>query len=163
MTKYYFAYGSNLDPDQMERRCPDAEPFRCAFLPDHALAFGGHSPHWEGSPATVIPEEGRRVPGLLYQLPYREIRVLDHFEGHPVRYERREKTVSDDNDVERTAQVYVKDLDGNLGTPPEEYLNVLRRAYRDLGFDDGTLEAALHLGGADPTGDQLGASDSAVS
>jgi len=151
MTLYYFAYGSNLDPEQMEERCPEAEPFGPAFLPGHALAFGGHSPHWEGAPATVIREKGRRVPGLLYELPYREIRVLDHFEGHPVRYERREKRVVEPGDVERTAQVYVKDLDGNFAEPPEEYLAVLREGYRELGFDNGALEAALHLARSDPS------------
>lgn len=163
MTLYYFAYGSNLDPEQIKRRCPDAEPFRLAVLHDHALAFGGHSPHWEGSPATVIREEGRAVPGMLYELPYREIRVLDQYEGHPVRYERREKTVVDDSDRQHTAQVYVKDLDGNFGTPPEDYLEVLREAYRELGFDEGRLEAALHLGGAEEPSSQLADSDSAPS
>lgn len=146
MTLYYFAFGSNLDPEQMERRCPDAEPLDRAYLDDHALAFGGHSPHWEGSPATVIQEKNHVVPGLLYELPYRELRVLDHFEGHPVRYERREKTVRTEDGDEREAFVYVKDLDGNFGTPPEAYLRVLKESYRELGFDEEALEAALHLG-----------------
>ena len=39
----YFAYGSNLDPTQMRRRCPTSAPAGPATLDGWRLAFGGHS------------------------------------------------------------------------------------------------------------------------
>jgi hypothetical protein len=35
----YFAYGSNMDPDQMMERCPDAKLNGLGYLPDHILCF----------------------------------------------------------------------------------------------------------------------------
>lgn len=147
MTLYYFAYGSNLDGAQMQERCPGAEPAGIAHLHDHTLAFGGHSPHWDGSPATVVERKGVHVPGGLYRISFEELRVLDHYEGHPVRYERYEKRVVEPAGDHREAHVYVKEVDGNFGTPPESYISVLREAYRELGFDQSHLERALELGG----------------
>ncbi|MFB6373167.1 MAG: gamma-glutamylcyclotransferase family protein [Bradymonadaceae bacterium] len=144
---YYFAYGSNLDVSQMTDRCPEAEPVGTALLRDHTLAFGGHSPNWEGAPATVVPDEEADVPGLVYEVSYDEIRVLDHYEGHPVRYERRlESVFHRDEGTTRKAQIYIKEVDGPLGHPPASYLSVLKEAYETLGFDLEILERALALG-----------------
>jgi hypothetical protein len=35
----YFAYGSNMNWQQMQDRCPSARFFGVALLPDHKLAF----------------------------------------------------------------------------------------------------------------------------
>lgn len=146
---YYFAYGSNLDTDQMAERCPGADLVGKALLPDYTLVFGGHSPNWDGAPATVVDDQQVDVPGLLYRIDYREIRLLDKFEGHPVRYERCAEQVLPEDGGTREAQVYIKQLDGNYGHPPENYLSVLDEAYRELGFDRDVLERALSLGAED--------------
>ncbi|MFC1854127.1 gamma-glutamylcyclotransferase family protein [candidate division CSSED10-310 bacterium] len=39
----YFAYGSNLDQEQMQERCSDAVVKSRGYLADYALAFGGQS------------------------------------------------------------------------------------------------------------------------
>lgn len=147
MSVYYFAYGSNLDASQMKERCPSAEPAGTAVLDDHHLAFAGHSPHWDGAPATIVSRQGAEVPGRLYEISFEELRILDHFEGHPVRYERREKLVAAETEPEEhRAHLYVKDVDGNYGIPPDSYLSVLQEAYRELGFDTSVLERAVKLG-----------------
>ena len=65
----YFAYGSNLDPARMRRRCATATPVGPAMLGGWRLAFGGHSRAWGGPVATLVkaPDEG--VDGLLHALP----------------------------------------------------------------------------------------------
>ncbi len=143
---YYFAYGSNLDTDQMAERCPQADPVGKALLPDHTLAFGGHSPNWDGAPATVAGDPQVDVPGLLYEMDYAEIRLLDNYEGHPVRYERRSMPVLREDGELQDAHVYIKEVDEEFGLPPKRYLNVLHDAYRELGFDREILERALTLG-----------------
>ncbi len=37
--KLYFAYGSNINLDQMAQRCPEAEVVGPVTLPDHELLF----------------------------------------------------------------------------------------------------------------------------
>jgi cation transport regulator ChaC len=147
MNHLYFAYGSNLDRDQMQDRCPESETLRIAHLHGYRLAFGGHSPNWEGAPATVVPEEDFSVPGLLYRITIDELEVLDTYEGHPVRYERQIEPVVDEHGTRHEAQVYIKELDeGDFERPPGEYLDVLKEAYEELGFETTRLERAARLG-----------------
>ena len=42
----YFAYGSNLDPEQMASRCPSARVAFLARLADHRLDFTYFSTRW---------------------------------------------------------------------------------------------------------------------
>jgi gamma-glutamylcyclotransferase len=142
----YFAYGSNLDGRQMRARCTGAEAEATAILPNHALAFGGFSHRWGGAVATIVPSRGAEVEGLLYRLPPTELLTLDRYEGCPVAYRRLAKMVTDEHGRRRRAQVYVQ-LHGGLGlwAPPPKYTQVIRRAYRRLGFDTGRLAAALEV------------------
>lgn len=146
MEIYYFAYGSNLDADHLRERVPAAEPAGTARLEGYRLAFGGYSPHWDGPPATIVPAEGDSVAGRLYRMDRQETYILDYYEGHPVRYERRRERVRSPETGETSAQVYVKDVDGDFRTPPDVYLGILREAYHELGFDPEDLDRALALG-----------------
>jgi cation transport regulator ChaC len=140
---YYFAYGSNLDRDQMSSRCPKARPADVAYLDGFQIAFGGHSPRWEGPPATIIEKPDATVPGLLYEISWRELEILDNYEGHPDRYVRHEMEVVDRYGNMEVAQVYIKTIEPPGLVPPADYLAVIRQAYRQLGFDLDPLEAAV--------------------
>lgn len=58
----YFAYGSNINLDQMRYRCPDATVYGQAVLDNYDLRFRG------SGVATVEPKEGACVYGLLWEL-----------------------------------------------------------------------------------------------
>lgn len=132
----YFAYGSNLDDDQMRARCAGARVVTRAVLPNYALAFGGFSHRWGGAVASVVRAKGARVEGLLYALGDVDLRALDRFEGHPFAYERVVKMVLDAHGRRRRATTYLQPEDGfEAWTPPQGYFNVLWRAYGRLGFD----------------------------
>ena len=142
----YFAYGSNLDGRQMRARCASAEAEARAFLPNHALAFGGFSRRWGGAVATIVPARGAQVEGLLYRLPPTELSTLDRYEGCPIAYHRLAKMVTDEHGRRRRAEVYVQPSGGlALWAPPAGYARVIRRAYRQLGFDTGRLAVALEV------------------
>ena len=145
-TTLYFAYGSNLDPAQMRRRCPGARPVRRAYLEGYRLAFAGHSRTWGGAVATLVRNRDARTWGLLYELPEPELLVLDRYEGHPWAYRRKRLLVTQDDGRRRRAYVYVLPAEGTAAPAPG-YLQVLRGAYGRLGFDLGTLAAAA-AGGA---------------
>lgn len=78
----YFAYGSNLCPTQMTRRCPSARVRGRACLHDHQLTFPRRSTRWQGQGvAGLLPASGETVHGVVYQLAEDDLHTLDRFEG----------------------------------------------------------------------------------
>lgn len=77
----YFAYGSNLDAEQMEQRCPSARVRFTAELPDHRLGFTYFSRRWRGGAADLLPEQGSSIWGVVYELACAELPLLDGFEA----------------------------------------------------------------------------------
>ena len=51
--RYYFAYGSNMNLEQMKYRCPAAEVVENVRLENYRLAFRGRAPG--NGVATVLP------------------------------------------------------------------------------------------------------------
>jgi hypothetical protein len=89
-SRYYFAYGSNMDARRMARRGLAVVSARSAFLPDHALRFNKRASNLpRHAYANVMPQPGARVEGVLYELTDEaEIGKMDPFEGTPIRYRR---------------------------------------------------------------------------
>jgi hypothetical protein len=77
----YFAYGSNLDAEQMKQRCPSARMRFTAELPDHRLGFTYFSKRWRGGAADLLPEEGSSIWGVVWELARAELPLLDGFEA----------------------------------------------------------------------------------
>lgn len=141
-TVLYFAYGSNLDPAQMRRRCPGACIEGPATLRGYRLAFAGHSRTWGGAVATAVPERGVVLEGVLYRVPTKDLATLDRCEGHPLFYERHRVKVRDAEGRRRVAHAYVLAADADEGPPPARYRRMLQRAYRRHGFNHEALAAA---------------------
>ena len=76
----YFAYGSNINLDQKQYRCPDATVYGQAVLDNYDLRFRG------SGVATVEPKEGACVYGLLWELTDKCEASLDRYEGYPRLY-----------------------------------------------------------------------------
>jgi len=79
--RLYFAYGSNLDADQMQSRCPSSSPRFRARLHHHRLDFTYFSSRWNGGAADVVPHSGAEVWGVVYELDEADLSRLDRFEG----------------------------------------------------------------------------------
>lgn len=71
----YFAYGSNMDVQQMAVRCPDAVVVGTACLPGHRFLINTHGV------ATVVPSQGEAVHGVLWEISKADEASLDHYEG----------------------------------------------------------------------------------
>jgi len=82
MKRLYFAYGANMNPDNMAWRCPAAIDPQRFILRDWQLKFHTH--------ATVEPVDGSEVWGILWDLTPECERALDAFEGFPHYYTKRE-------------------------------------------------------------------------
>jgi hypothetical protein len=140
----YFAYGSNLDEQQMRRRCPAALVEGRAVLRDHQLVFRGHSELWKGPVASVERRAGATVPGLLYRLNSLDVAALNREDarsgarqdGHPGDYQRLVLTVHRPSGVAVEAFVSVNaDGANGPGVPAAAYVALLQAAYRRLGYD----------------------------
>jgi hypothetical protein len=83
----YAAYGSNMDPEQMLRRCPSSPHTGTGWIRGWRLTFGGEDLGWEGALATLVPAEEvpeQLSPGVfvaLYDLTEADERSLDAWEG----------------------------------------------------------------------------------
>ena len=78
----YFAYGSNINLDQMSYRCPDASVVGPVALEGYELLFR------RNGFATIAPKEGGKVHGLLWSLTPACEQSLDRYEGYPRFYDR---------------------------------------------------------------------------
>ena len=76
----YFAYGSNINLEQMEHRCPDAQLVGPVTLQNYELQFRG------SGFATVAPKKDCVVHGLLWKLTPKSEQALDRYEGYPRHY-----------------------------------------------------------------------------
>ena len=76
----YFAYGSNMNLNQMAFRCPDAKVIESVQVENYRLAFRG------SGVATILLEKGSRVEGVLWRISADDERSLDVYEGYPRLY-----------------------------------------------------------------------------
>lgn len=137
--RLYVAYGSNLNLEQMERRCPTAKVVGTAELKDHELLFRGSS---DSAVATVEPKEGASVPVLLWDIQPGDEKALDRYEGFPRLYGKEDMSV-DMGDRTVEAMVYVMTPGREPGLPSELYYGIIQEGYRSAGFDPSVLEAAV--------------------
>lgn len=81
MDRYYFAYGSNMHPEQMKRRCPGARQLGIAGLPGHRLRFNKFGQD-RSAKANIISTQDPSdyTLGILYQMAPADWPRLDEFE-----------------------------------------------------------------------------------
>ena len=77
----YFAYGSMMNFGEMRQRCPSAQFVAVARLPDHALQFTRRSINRGCGVADAVPQKGKDVWGVVYDIPEIEFGRLDVAEG----------------------------------------------------------------------------------
>lgn len=87
MKRYYLAYGSNLNLQQMAKRCPRSAPVGTAVLEGFALLFKG-SPT-RGFYLTVEPKGEAKTPVGVWEIDDGDLPALDRYEGYPALYYKR--------------------------------------------------------------------------
>lgn len=138
MEKYYIAYGSNMDLEQMAYRCPNAELAGTGIMEGYRLIFKGSK---TGAYATVEPEGGRTVPVLVWILGSGDEERLDRYEGYPTFYHKDEIGIKV-GDQAVMAMVYIMDESRAFGEPSKPYYQLIDKAYERFGFDKHTLRTA---------------------
>ncbi|MCZ6501845.1 MAG: gamma-glutamylcyclotransferase [Gammaproteobacteria bacterium] len=105
---YYFAYGSNMNPDRVRERRMLFDHYQAGTLHDYRLVFNKRSVKYIGAAsANVMMQKGAVTEGVVYRLKHAdEITTMDAYEGYPVRYDRRRLPVTCGDDLV-DAWVYV--------------------------------------------------------
>ena len=113
---HVFAYGSNMYGPQMTDRCPGAEMAGVGRLPEFRFRINSRGV------ATIVPESGSLVYGILWRLNEKDEARLDGFEGvRAGNYRKDTLTVELLEGSTLRAMVYI-DAIAEPGAPREGYL-----------------------------------------
>ena len=126
----YFAYGRNMHPEIMARRCPAAEFIGAALLPDHRLLINTRGV------STVVPEAGNAVHGVLWQLTPACEATLDEIEGVARGFYRRDEVRPVvGTEIMGSALIYIA-TSAEPSLPRDGYLESLEEAALHHGFPE---------------------------
>jgi len=148
MTKrYYIAYGSNLNIDQMSYRCPGARVVGTSKIPDFQLLFKGSK---SGAYLTIEPKKGARVPVAVWEVTADDELSLDRYEGYPNFYYKTEVEIpviciSDRRVRKLKAFIYIMHEEREIGVPSQRYVDICLDGYEAFGFDENHLYEALNI------------------
>jgi gamma-glutamylcyclotransferase (GGCT)/AIG2-like uncharacterized protein YtfP len=121
---YYFAYGSNLNWPQMQRRCPSSRFICVARLRDYRFGITRHSRLRNCGTANVVAARGQDVWGAVYEVCDEDLIILDSFEDG---YRRQILPVFGLNreEVPFNSLVYVAELELDVPLPNAEYKRLI--------------------------------------
>lgn len=137
--KLYIAYGSNLNLEQMSKRCPTAKVVGISKIRGYKLLFRG--PH-AGSVATIEPVKGEVVPVLVWEITPADEAALDRYEGWPFLY-RKETFKIKVNGKFVEAMAYIMNDGRPLGKPSHYYYKTILEGYKSAGFKEELLFKAM--------------------
>ena len=126
----YLAYGSNMNIEQMLRRCPGARILRSVTLHGWRLEFRGV--------ATIVPCAGARVPCALWEITEACEAALDRYEGYPRLY--RKETV--ELPGIGAAMVYMMN-GGTISPPTDAYYETILKGYTEFALNVRYLNEAV--------------------
>lgn len=137
--RLYIAYGSNLNLEQMAKRCPTAEVVGKTHLHNFRLMFRGKGT----AVATVEKQEGGKVPVLVWRLQPNDEHNLDLYEGYPNFY-RKEMLRISISGRRMSAMIYIMNaVKHPYDTPSRSYFETIRLGYESAGFDFGILRQGV--------------------
>ena len=148
----YFAYGSNLNVDDLQNWCRGQglsnTALRCsrgvARLADNELIFDYYSERRRGGVLNLRPRIGQIVEGVLFEVDVYGRDALDRKEGVPTCYERVPVHVFDGEGMSVDAFTYrvPPERCGDFVKPTAAYLETVRSGLETFGLCTRQLEAA---------------------
>ena len=134
-----------MNLNQMAFRCPDAEVVDTVRLEGYRLAFrtngGGNGV------ATILPEEGSYVDGVLWRISERDEQHLDHYEGFPFLYGKEPVTVTDQDGIRREIMAYTMNspYKDTPALPSKAYLEGILNGCQQNGIEIAPVLEAVWL------------------
>lgn len=135
----YFAYGSNLNWEQMKVRCPDCFPITTATLKGWKLQFRG--------PLDIEPDPKSEVQGVVFYISDQDLENLDYYEGYPTCYKRVMVSLIDNkrNQLMKAAVYVMTNTRKNRGLvqPSKGYLQCVLQGHEDFNISNTQVWDAL--------------------
>jgi gamma-glutamylcyclotransferase (GGCT)/AIG2-like uncharacterized protein YtfP len=133
MTKIYAAYGSNLNHEQMARRCPKAKFIGIGVLKNYRMVFR--------RVADIEYAHDSCVQIGLWRVTDDCIKALDSYEGYPSLYGKGNCSVYLGKGKSTKAFIYFMNS-GEYEPPSDGYYQSIAQGYLDCGINLRSLENA---------------------
>lgn len=131
MKKYYLAYGSNLNLNQMRRRCPNAKKVGSFLLKGYELEFRYY--------LTIKKKQNTEVPLGIFEIDDKDELSLDRYEGYPTHYRKEYLEVElDGKPIKALVYIMNEEIRGVM-VPDTFYLRACLEGYKDFDFDTSYL------------------------
>jgi gamma-glutamylcyclotransferase (GGCT)/AIG2-like uncharacterized protein YtfP len=153
-TVWYFAYGSNLDPERFRARVCDFADRKRAVLHDYRLRFSGEVTSEGGGGAIIEQSKGDKAYGGVYRIDRAQIERMDEIE-----------LGSDKNPAQRgvrctitlqcpggslDAEVYVVPKPEVYRRPSAKYLGHIVAGLRSFGYSETEINAVRAIAAREP-------------
>lgn len=132
----YFAYGSNLNLEDMKKRCPSGTVIGKGLLKDYRLVYRGKE---NESYLNVEKEDGENVPIGIWEIDECDLDSLDCYEGYPELYHREYTDVETEKGTV-TGMIYIMNEGYPVSEPADSYRETCMKGYADFGFDTDILK-----------------------
>ncbi len=137
----YFAYGSNLNPKQMEKRAPGHNYIFNAKAKGHKMYFPQSSSLWEGGVASLQSSLGNEVQGVVYHVSSYDRKNLDYYEGVDKNmYYHQAIRVYDFGDNSHWVFTYLAHDEGKEYRPSRRYVENIINGGKHWGLDEQYLK-----------------------
>jgi len=137
MKRYYIAYGSNLNLNQMFYICPSARVLGKSFLPGYRLVFKS------GGYLSIEKDAEKRVPIGVFELSFFDSIRLNVFERYPELYEKKYFNININNQNIHAFLYVMRQKYDFYFLPNAKYLKTCYEGYQYFGFDQVFLNEAL--------------------
>lgn len=137
----FFIYADNLNPTQLKRRAPEHQFLFKAYLPDHTIGFPRFSSQWRCGLASVLPSQGERVWGVVFELTDEDVKILDQFDGEVPdgSYRHLEANVFTEDDQKELVTTHVAQSIGKFKAK-DHYLDFVVKGVKHWELPDECLE-----------------------
>jgi hypothetical protein len=139
---WYFAYGSNLNPDQMNKRVGEWHLSKRALARNYRLAFNVFSAEWQGNTANLL-ETGKfadTVYGVVYLLTEEQfLKLQKHERVAPVEIR---LELEDGNEISR-AKAFLWSSTTKERPPPEPYRRTMEAGLVQHGYKKSLIDKVL--------------------
>lgn len=128
-TQKLFCYGSNSIEQLQNRLQVDNLKFIPAYIDNYSRIFAGKSSKWQdGAVASIYPHTGKKVFGILVEIPNKKLTILDSYEGG---YYQKEISVNNEKAI-----VYIKINNEFKILPSNKYLEAINSMLDNRGYDN---------------------------
>lgn len=131
---YYFAYGSNMDTQQMLKRVPSAKKIGIGRLEGYSLRFNRRGTYRNSGVASV-EKANDEVLGVVWEIKSSDIAILTKIED-PAAYDRETIEVMFDDGRTQPCITYIAKKQDNFIAPESDYLELIINGAKEAGINE---------------------------